>query len=76
MCSMRPSVSCTKQTRPPTKEAMMKKFCIVAYAECDESYLPRREKIITARNHSEAMSIAWREFPEYHEIGAFEVEDA
>lgn len=52
----------------------MKKYCIVAYAEVDgDYYLPRQEKIITARNHAEAESKAWREFPEYHEVGAFEV---
>ena len=54
----------------------MPKYCIVAYAEVDGSYyLPRQEKIITARNHAEAESKAWREFPEYHEVGAFEVDE-
>ena len=54
----------------------MKKYCIVAYAECEGTYcLPRKEKIITARNHREAERIAFREFPEYHEVGAYEVEE-
>ena len=52
----------------------MKKYVIVAYPECDEGYLPRQEKIIEARSHAEAERVAWREFPEYHEIGAFEME--
>jgi hypothetical protein len=53
----------------------MKKWTIVAYPECDEGYLPRREKVIYARDHAEAERIAWREFPEYHEIGAYEMEE-
>lgn len=53
----------------------MKKWTIVAYPECDEGYLPRKEKVIYARDHTEAERIAWREFPEYHEIGAYEVEE-
>lgn len=54
----------------------MKKYCIVAYAECEGTYyLPRKEKIITARNHREAERIAFQEFPEYHEVGAYEVEE-
>lgn len=54
----------------------MKKYCIVAYVECEGSYcLPRKEKIITARNHREAERIAFQEFPEYHEVGAYEVEE-
>jgi hypothetical protein len=53
----------------------MKKWTIVAYPECDEGYLPRKEKVIYARDHAEAERIAWREFPEYHEIGAYEMGD-
>ena len=53
----------------------MKKYNIIAYAECEGNYyLPRKEKTITARNHDEAERIAWREFPEYHEIGVWEEE--
>jgi hypothetical protein len=51
------------------------KFTVIAYAECDEGYLPRREVTITARNRDEAWSKAWRMFPEYHEVGVFEEED-
>jgi hypothetical protein len=54
----------------------MKKYTIVAYAECEGNYyLPRQEKEIFARSHDEAISRAWREFPEYHEVGAFEIEE-
>jgi hypothetical protein len=51
-----------------------KKWTIVAYPECDEGYLPRKEQIIYANDHDEAMRIAWRTFPEYHEVGAYEME--
>lgn len=52
----------------------MKKWTIVAYAEADGSYyLPRKEAEIYAETHAEAESKAWRMFPEYHEVGAFEV---
>ena len=50
----------------------MKKWNIIAYAE---EGLPRREKTIYAKDHDEAQRLAWREFPEYHEVGAFEVEE-
>lgn len=53
----------------------MKKYVIVAYPECDEGCLPRQEKIIYARDSEEALYKGWREFPEYHQVGAFEVED-
>ena len=53
----------------------MKKFVIVAYSECEERYLPRQEKIIHAKDHAEAERIAWKTFPEYHEIGAYEIRD-
>lgn len=71
------SASYTKQTRPHTngRETMRKKkWTIVAYPECDEGYLPRKEQIIYADNHDEAMRIAWRSFPEYHEVGAYEMD--
>ena len=54
----------------------MKKFVIIAYAEVDGNYyLPRKRAEIYAANHAEAERRAWDMFPEYHEIGAFEVED-
>jgi hypothetical protein len=51
-----------------------KKWTIVAYPESDEGYLPRKEEIIYANDHDEAMRIAWRTFPEYHEVGAYEMD--
>ena len=51
----------------------MKEYNIVAYPECDEGYLPRKEKTIMAKDWDQAIAIAWREFPEYHEVNAFEV---
>lgn len=53
----------------------MKKWQIVAYAEHDEGYLPRKEAIVYADTHAEAERKGWRMFPEYHELGAFEVEE-
>lgn len=51
-----------------------KKWTIVAYPEFDEGGLPRKERVIYAEDHDEAMKIAWRTFPEYHEVGAYEME--
>lgn len=54
----------------------MPKFEIVAYPECEGNYyLPRKEKTITACDREDALDRAWREFPEYHEVNAFEVEE-
>jgi hypothetical protein len=50
-----------------------KKWTIVAYPECDEGYLPRKEKVIEAPDWDTAIRIAWRTFPEYHEVGAYEI---
>ena len=52
----------------------MKKWQIVAYAECDEGYLPRKEAVVYAETHREAETKGFRMFPEYHEVGAFEIE--
>ena len=49
------------------------KYKIVAYAD-SEYGLPKREKTIEAKDWNEAMDKAYKEFPEYHEIGAYEVE--
>ena len=51
----------------------MKRWTIVAYPECDEGYLPRQEAEVYAKDWNEAIGKAWREFPEYHEVGAYEV---
>jgi hypothetical protein len=52
----------------------MKKWTIVAYAEVDGNYyLPRQEAEVYAKDWDGAIAKAWRMFPEYHEVGAFEV---
>ena len=51
----------------------MKKWTIVAYPECDEGYLPRKEAIVEADTHAEAERKGFRLFPQYHEIGAYEM---
>ena len=54
----------------------MKKWQVVAYVKCDEGhYLPRKEAIVYARDSEEALYKGWRMFPEYHEVGAFELEE-
>ena len=53
----------------------MKKWQIVAYAEHDEGYLPRKEAVVYARDSEEALYKGFRMFPEYHEVGAFEIKE-
>lgn len=53
----------------------MAKFVIVAYPDEENYSMERKEKTIEAKDHIEAERIAWREFPEYHEIGAYEVKE-
>lgn len=50
----------------------MKKWEIVGHP-AEESRLETKTKIIEARDHDEAMRIAWDEFPEYDEVGAYEI---
>ena len=50
----------------------MKKWLIVAYAE---EGLPRREATVDAGTHELAVWQGFNIFPEYHEIGAYEVEE-
>ena len=49
----------------------MAKYHVIAYA--DEDGYPRREATIEARDKEEAHYKAWRMFPEYREVGVFEV---
>jgi hypothetical protein len=51
----------------------MPKFKIVAYGDADYGMM-KREKEVIAISREDAMAIGWREFPEYHEIGVYEVE--
>ena len=50
----------------------MKKYLIKAYGEVDDCNLKTQTKIITAKDDNEAWDIAWRTFPEYHEVGVWE----
>ena len=53
------------------------KWKIVARPD-EEDYhygLKPQEKIIEAKDHEEAMRVAWREYPEYHQIGAYEINE-
>lgn len=52
----------------------MAKWTIVAYPD-EETGGSRKSKVIEAKDWDEAMDIAWREFPEYHEVGAYRKED-
>ena len=49
----------------------MKKYYIKAYGDYEEGLKPQT-KIITAKDEAEAWNIAWKTFPEYHEIGVWE----
>lgn len=51
------------------------KYCIVAYAEADEGYLPRQEVEIEAADEDTAYLRARMMFPEYHEIGVYEIQE-
>ena len=53
----------------------MKRWTIVAYPECDEGYLPRQECEVYARSWGDAINKAWDLWPEYHEVGAYEIEE-
>ena len=52
----------------------MSKWHIVAYGEPEEG-LKSKEITIEANTREEAERIAWREFPEYHEIGVYRKDD-
>lgn len=48
----------------------MAKWTIVAYPD-EEIGGNRKSKVIEAKDRNEAMNIARREFPEYHEVGVY-----
>lgn len=52
----------------------MKKWQIVVYVESDEGW-SRKEAVVYARDSEEALYKGFRMFPEYHEVGAFEIEE-
>ena len=49
----------------------MKRYTVIAYP--DEDGYPRQETTIKAENTKQAQDIAWRMFPEYHEVGVYEM---
>ena len=49
----------------------MSKWTIVAYPDEENYSMGKRRKTIEAKDYDEAMRIAWNEFPEYHEVGAY-----
>ena len=51
----------------------MAKWEIVAYP--DEEGNKRQETTIEADNYDKAISMAWRIFPEHHEVGAYELKE-
>lgn len=53
----------------------MKKYEIIAYADWEYG-LNKKTKVITAKDEEEAWIIAWKTFPEYHELGVWELEES
>lgn len=55
----------------------MAKWKIVARPDEEDYYygLKPQEKIIEANDYESAIRAAWREYPEYHQIGAYEVKE-
>ena len=53
----------------------MAKWKIVAYPDEENCSMERREKVIEAKGRYEAMEIAYKTFPEYHELGAYEIKE-
>lgn len=51
----------------------MKKYIVKAYAEHG---LKEQTATIKAENYEKAKSEAWERFPEYHQVGVFEQEEA
>lgn len=51
----------------------MKKYNVVAYPDGEGN--KRQEAVIEAENDSQAKIKAWKMFPEYHEVGVYEVEE-
>ena len=51
----------------------MAKWTIVAYPDEENYSMGKKSKTIEAKDWDEAMDIAYREFPEYHEVGVYEV---
>lgn len=52
----------------------MKEYTVIAYP--DENGYPRKETTIKANTQQQAYDMAWSLFPEYHEVGVFEITKA
>ena len=53
----------------------MAKWKIVAYPDEENRSAGKKEMVIEANGRYEAMDIAYKLFPEYHELGAYEVKE-
>lgn len=53
----------------------MKKYKIKAYGDY-ERRLKQQERIITAEDEEQAWITAWKTFPEYKELGVWELKEA
>lgn len=53
----------------------MAKWKIVAYPDEENHSMGRKEKIVEVAGRDEAMDIGYKLFPEYHELGAYEVKE-
>lgn len=53
------------------------KWKIVAHPDEEDCRcgLKPKEKIIEANDYESAIRAAWREFPEYHQVGAYEFKE-
>lgn len=53
----------------------MAKWKIVAYPDEENRSAGKKEIVIEANGRYEAMDIGYKLFPEYHELGAYEVKE-
>lgn len=53
----------------------MAKWKIVAYPDEENRSVGKKEIVIEANGRYEAMDIGYKLFPEYHELGAYEVKE-
>lgn len=51
----------------------MARYEIVAYP--DEEGNTRQSTIIRAESYEKALDMAWRIFPEHHEVGVYEIDE-
>ena len=49
----------------------MAKWTIIAYPDEEDYSAGKKSKVIEAKDYDEAIDIAWREYPEYHQVGAY-----